>query len=188
MKVNCAHCGNELERKSSRVKKSKTGLFFCDRTCKQAEQRIGGKLQPEHYGTRKILYCKKCGKELINSQTKYCSYNCQHEHHYEKKIKKWLSGEWDGSTCNKIVEASSHVRRYVIERDKHQCVICGQGEIWNDKPLVLEIDHIDGDHKNNRPENLRTVCRHYHSQTDTFCGKNTGNGRYYCKERYRSLK
>jgi len=33
MKVNCAHCGKELDRKPSKVKNCKTGLFFCNREC-----------------------------------------------------------------------------------------------------------------------------------------------------------
>ena len=51
------------------------------------------------------------------------------------------------------------------------CEICGQKPIWNNKILNLQLDHINGNHNDNRLENLRIVCPNCHSQTDTFCGK-----------------
>ena len=55
---------------------------------------------------------------------------------------------------------------------KNQCYICGQLPEWNGKPLSLQIDHINGISNDNRLENLRILCPHCHSQTDTFAGKN----------------
>src|SRR5271166_314842 len=51
---------------------------------------------------------------------------------------------------------------------KNKCYICGQLPIWNDKPLVLQLDHINGTHNDNRLENLRILCPHCHTQTETF--------------------
>lgn len=51
------------------------------------------------------------------------------------------------------------------------CAICGINE-WNGKPLVLQLDHINGNNRDNRIENLRFLCPNCHSQTDTFCRKN----------------
>lgn len=51
------------------------------------------------------------------------------------------------------------------------CSICGIIE-WNGFPLVLHLDHIDGNSHNHLLENLRLVCPNCHSQTDTWCGKN----------------
>lgn len=52
------------------------------------------------------------------------------------------------------------------------CDGCGVGLKYNNKPLVLEIDHIDGNWKNNQRENLRFLCPNCHSQTETYCNKN----------------
>jgi len=52
------------------------------------------------------------------------------------------------------------------------CEECGQEPIWNNRTLVLQLDHINGDKTDNRIENLRILCPHCHSQTDTFAGKN----------------
>lgn len=54
---------------------------------------------------------------------------------------------------------------------EEKCSICGQLPVWNGKPLVLELDHIDGDHTNNELSNLRIVCGHCHSQTPNFRGR-----------------
>ena len=50
------------------------------------------------------------------------------------------------------------------------CSICGIKD-WNGKKLVLQIDHINGDNRDNRLENLRLLCPNCHSQTETFCRK-----------------
>ena len=52
------------------------------------------------------------------------------------------------------------------------CESCMIGPNWNNKGLVLQLDHINGVHNDNRIENLRILCPNCHSQTDTFCAKN----------------
>jgi hypothetical protein len=49
---------------------------------------------------------------------------------------------------------------------------CGQGSEWQGKPLTLQIDHINGDHRDHRRENLRMLCPNCHTQTETHSGKN----------------
>ena len=49
-----------------------------------------------------------------------------------------------------------------------QCYICGLKNIWNNFKLTLELDHINGEHADNRLENLRILCPNCHSQTETF--------------------
>lgn len=51
------------------------------------------------------------------------------------------------------------------------CQLCGQGEVWNDQPLVLQLDHCNGNRRDNRIGNLRILCPNCHSQTDTFAGR-----------------
>ena len=55
---------------------------------------------------------------------------------------------------------------------EYKCAICGNTGEWNKQPLVLVLDHINGNHKDHRIENLRLLCPNCHSQTDTFAGKN----------------
>lgn len=52
------------------------------------------------------------------------------------------------------------------------CDICGQPVLWNEKPLTMILDHIDGDNHNNQLDNLRWICPNCNSQLDTFAGRN----------------
>ena len=67
------------------------------------------------------------------------------------------------------------LRRYLKEKFS-QCSSCGISE-WNNRPITLEIEHIDGNWSNNKEDNLTLICPNCHSQTDTYRAKNKGKGR-----------
>ena len=52
---------------------------------------------------------------------------------------------------------------------EEKCEKCGTIDIWNGLPLELQLDHINGNNKDNRIENLRILCPNCHSQTTSFC-------------------
>ena len=59
---------------------------------------------------------------------------------------------------------------------EYKCAICGIFE-WNKTPLKLHLDHINGNNRDYRFENLRFLCPNCHSQTETYCGKNCNTGK-----------
>jgi hypothetical protein len=52
---------------------------------------------------------------------------------------------------------------------KNECSECGLLPMWRGKKLVLHLDHINGDSRDNRMQNLRILCPNCHSQTETYC-------------------
>jgi Zn finger protein HypA/HybF involved in hydrogenase expression len=67
----------------------------------------------------------------------------------------------------------SQLKKRLVENNllEYKCSSCGIIDIWNDKPISLQLDHINGINNDNRLENLRFLCPNCHSQTETYCGK-----------------
>ncbi|MBX7546553.1 HNH endonuclease signature motif containing protein [Streptomyces sp. NPDC004232] len=84
-----------------------------------------------------------------------------------------------------VEDASGHAPRVPGQRLKRamleqgvdeSCSRCGIEAVWQGQPLPLEVDHINGDWRDNRPVNLRFLCPNCHSTTDTYRGR--GKGRH----------
>ena len=80
---------------------------------------------------------------------------------------------------NRNYKSSDLKKRLIKEGLKEdKCEICGCSNEWNGKPLILQLDHINGNHSDNRLENLRIVCPNCHSQTETFSNKRAKKHNY----------
>ena len=74
---------------------------------------------------------------------------------------------------NKYFISSHKLRKRLLAENifEHKCSNCNQSE-WLDKPIPLELGHIDGDYSNNNLSNLRLLCPNCHALTPTYRGKN----------------
>lgn len=97
----------------------------------------------------------------------------------EKEIKKQVPLQ-EILVENSNYKSSDLKKRLIKEGLKEDvCEICGCTNIWNNNPLTLQLDHINGNHHDNRIENLRIICPNCHSQTETF-GNKRGKKHNYC--------
>ena len=73
------------------------------------------------------------------------------------------------------------LKNRLIKEDllEDKCNKCGLSNEWENEYLSLQLDHIDGNHDNNKFENLRLLCPNCHSQTSNYSGKDR-KIIYYC--------
>jgi hypothetical protein len=90
--------------------------------------------------------------------------------------KKYSNDEVFVENCPLI--SSNPIKRRIINDSliEYKCQSCDLGDIWNNKKLVLQLDHVNGNNMDNRLENLRFLCPNCHTQTDTFNGRNANLG------------
>lgn len=87
------------------------------------------------------------------------------------------SGDSDRIFVTNSEFSKPYVRSLVLKKNliKYSCSVCKNTGEWLSKKLKLQLDHINGISTDQRIENLRWLCPNCHSQTSTYCGKNSNN-------------
>jgi ribosomal protein S26 len=159
----CKFCNTAFEY-SKRTNK------FCGHSCAAAYNNKGVR----RHGKSQKSECVNCGKEITNE--KYCNINCQKHHQMMEKI--------EGNTAS-----SRTVKKYLIFKYGDKCQRCGWCEIHPITGNVpIELEHIDGNHRNNNLNNVILLCPNCHSLTPTYKALNKGNGRHSRRQRYKEGK
>lgn len=74
------------------------------------------------------------------------------------------------SSYKKIESLKTYLIRFDIK--KYECSKCGNNGVWNDIPLTLQLNHINGDNMDHRIENIEFLCPNCHTQTSTYGSRN----------------
>lgn len=67
-------------------------------------------------------------------------------------------------------------KKVLIQERGHKCESCNLTE-WLNEPIPLELEHCDGDNKNQIKENLLLLCPNCHAKTTFYRGRNMNSGK-----------
>lgn len=133
-----------------------------------------------HNKGKSVKKCVNCFCEFISTSTKakYCTKDCEFDFKKKNKYEHYLKNQDD--FCR--ITTMRFVKQHILQEQNGVCEICKIENLWNGKPIVFILDHINGDASNNKRDNLRLICPNCDSQLDTYKSKNKNSAR---KERYR---
>jgi hypothetical protein len=122
-----------------------------------------------------LVHCRTC-QTLIRKRRTYCSNTCQLMFQSATRLQQWKLGRNSGLNTSGLV--SKLVKTYLRKKFANACCLCGWSVVNSYTGRVpLVADHIDGNWKNNREENLRLICHNCDALSATFAGANKGRGR-----------
>lgn len=111
-----------------------------------------------------------------HANTKYWQMLSDDERRQNVEILKRANLQYQGVRIERLMSEPflvlSHQskRKRIILEQKGQCNRCGI-DSWLGETLILEMDHINGNRKDNARENLEALCPNCHSLTPTWRGK-----------------
>lgn len=141
----CVHCGNEA------LYMTKGGKFICQPSVNKCPT-------VREKNSRGLMKAYESGIRVSGSEQYASISDDSKEKMNHRKDQRFADFSYGGK--------GQHKNALLLERG-HRCEECKLAE-WNDIPITLELEHIDGDRKNNTKENLKLLCPNCHSQTPTW--------------------
>lgn len=141
--------------------------------------------------------CENCSKDIYNKwatpKTRFCSRTCSNLWR-SQNIDVYDSISIDVKHQNEKLYVAQSLNEKVMLRDfdllgwdykrlrvileqDNRCSKC-QLDTWLGEKIALEIDHKDGNNKNNLRHNLEALCPNCHAQTKTYRGRNAIKGKF----------
>ena len=71
------------------------------------------------------------------------------------------------SIADKPKKHKTAIRNTLLKERGHKCESCENYE-WMGEQITIELEHVNGDNKDNRRENLKLLCPNCHAQTPTW--------------------
>lgn len=110
-------------------------------------------------GTLRILGLRPHGGNYLTIKRAIATYKIKCDH--------FTGQAWGRGFRVGVYKSKAGLRRFIVETRGHKCQHCGR-RTWNSKPIMLEMDHVNGVNGDNRVDNLRLLCPNCHAQTPTW--------------------
>lgn len=121
-------------------------------------------------GSNRKYNCLFCNKENLwgsSKINKFCDNKCQGNWKWiNETVPRIEAGECGGPAS---------LKQYLVEKFGENCFECNLGSTWQNKTLVLQLEHVDGNSDNNFPQNLKLLCPNCHTQTEFFSRNGMGS-------------
>lgn len=156
---NCKKCNNEFEP-------SKGLISYCSLECRNSrvwseEDKI--KKSDSAKNSEKLKESSKKYSESVKMRT--------------PEIWEMIKAKREETSKNKIIASDynelsfERLRKRIIYEQDCKCNRCNLSE-WMGEKIPLELEHKDGNHFNNKRENLEILCPNCHALTSTWRGRN----------------
>lgn len=149
--IKCIHCGSKANFKL------KNGNYICESNVARCPA-----IRKRNSAGQKLAYMHGRKKLVFND-----------EHRKKSNINKIYQAKLNAFGEN-VLKLTGIAKKYLYELRGKKCEIC-ELDSWQGKGISFQIDHIDGNNRNNIRENLEALCPNCHSLTDTWRGRNKNN-------------